>query len=560
MKAACSVLATTLVLGLCTAVAPMLVRAAMPARQDGSSEGIKGHPGCERLDASSCLDLALAAMGGRDKLAGIHNEQLDVIGHTALAEQSYRQAPFLTSYARDEVTLDFDKGRLLEREHRVWPEADSSRAESDVTLIVTGHGGESRLKGRNSPGSLVDLERRQVMLALGPERLLLTASAAPDLHYAGSEWLRSTPHSVLEFHWHGQPVRVLLNGFNHLPDAYERTATFKDFWFAWGDVEQRVYFDNWTLLGGVLLPTNRMERRNGVLWKSTQILDARFNTTLDDKAFAMDAAIAARSTQSKGWNRDFSDQHHVELAPGIELYLGAWNTTLIRQGDGVVVLEAPISPHYTEGVLAKARSAFPGVPVKAVLSTSDSWPHIAGVREAVADDLPVYILDLNQPLLERLVAAPHRLRPDHLQAAPKVARWRVVSGRQVIGHGANRVVIYPLRGASTERQYMVYFPQYKLLYASDTLALHPDHTLYDPELMHEVMQAVAREHLQVDTVFAMHQGPTPWSEVAGLVKTALPKKELKPKEVTPARPAFSDLRRAVQTVRSIEQRHLDEGR
>jgi hypothetical protein len=38
--------------------------------------------------------------------------------------------------------------------------------------------------------------------------------------------------------------------------------------------------------------------------------------------------------------------------------------------------------------------------------------------------------------------------------------------------------------------------------------------------MHEVVQAVAREHLQVDTVYAMHEGPTPWPEVVRLVDAA----------------------------------------
>jgi hypothetical protein len=78
--------------------------------------------------------------------------------------------------------------------------------------------------------------------------------------------------------------------------------------------------------------------------------------------------------------------------------------------------------------------------------------------------------------------------------------------------------LYPLRGASTERQYMVYFPERHLLYASDTLALNDDGTLYDPELMYEVAQAVKRENLIVDTVFAMHQGPMPWEKVVGLIE------------------------------------------
>ena len=81
--------------------------------------------------------------------------------------------------------------------------------------------------------------------------------------------------------------------------------------------------------------------------------------------------------------------------------------------------------------------------------------------------------------------------------------------------------LYPLRGASTERQYLVYFPQHRLLYASDTLAINDDGTLYDPELMREVVEAVEREGLQVSTVFAMHQGPVPWTSAVALVKKAL---------------------------------------
>ena len=69
----------------------------------------------------------------------------------------------------------------------------------------------------------------------------------------------------------------------------------------------------------------------------------------------------------------------------------------MKQSDGIVILEAPISGLYTQGVIEEARKRYPGAPVKAVLSTSDSWPHTGGVRSAVAQGLPVYILDLNRP-------------------------------------------------------------------------------------------------------------------------------------------------------------------
>ena len=38
--------------------------------------------------------------------------------------------------------------------------------------------------------------------------------------------------------------------------------------------------------------------------------------------------------------------------------------------------------------------------------------------------------------------------------------------------------------------------------------------------MHEVAQAVERENLKVDTVFAMHQGPTSWETVMAQVQKA----------------------------------------
>ena len=489
--------------------------------QDGEAVKQAGHPGCEHLDVKACVQLAIDAMGGSERLAGIHTETYEVIGHTVLAEQSYRQQPFITSYERDKVTADLDRQRIARDVHLTWPESDPHGSDVDVTLVASAQGGVYRGKHGESPAQLADIDDANDTMAMGPERLLLHAAAAADLHYAPSQWLRATPHSVVEFSANGTPVKVLLNAHNHLPDALERTRTFKDFWYAWGDVDQRIYFDNWHVVQGVVFPTNRIDQRNGVWFSSSQWLDPVFNGTVDAKTFEMDPAVAAKSLQAPGWNRQFSDKKRVELAPGIELYQGSWNTTLIKQDDGVVVLEAPISGSYVHGVLDKVHAEYPGAPVKAVLSTSDSWPHMAGVREAVAEGLPVYILDLNKPLLDRLVSSPHRLQPDDLQSHPKAPHWTIVGDHLELGKGANRVELYPLRGASTERQYMVYFPQQKLLYASDTLVLNGDHTLYDPDLMHEVMQAVEREHLQVDTVYAMHEGPTPWTQVRQLVEQAM---------------------------------------
>ncbi len=478
-------------------------------------------PGCAEESPQQCISAALDAMGGRDRLQRVTNVRLQTAGHTLLMEQSYRQAPFITSYERDRITLDLANQRLLAEEKLTWPESDPNQSDSDTTLVAGSEGGVYRTKFGDSACSLADLDASRQALALGPARILLTAAAASDLHFERPQMLRSTSHAVLAFTWRHVPVRVLLNPFNHLPDAVDTTQVFHDFWYFWGDVRQRTYFDNWKLVEGITFPTNWVEERNGTVWSSTQALSVEFNVQTDEKLFDMNAGAVKQSAASPGWSRPFSVKQATALAPGIDLYAGSWNATIVKEADGIVILEAPISGVYTQGVMKEAHKRHPGLPISAVLSTSDSWPHTGGVRQAVALGLPVYILDLNRPLLDRMMSAPHTLEPDALQKSAKPPHWTIVAKKLEVGSGPNRMELYPLRGASTERQYMVYFPERHLLYASDTLALNDDGSLYDPELMYEVAQAVKRENLIVDTVYAMHQGPMPWNQVLTLIDKSL---------------------------------------
>jgi hypothetical protein len=469
----------------------------------------------------ACVALALTAMGGRERIEAVKTLNLEGVHHTLLVEQSYRQEPFITAYARTQEKIDFAAQRMLLRTQLTWPEADPGQAESDSTLVVGPEGAVYRAEKSDSPASRAALEAARYALALGPLPLLLNALDAADLHFETAQRLRSTLHFVVSFTWQGRPVRVLINPFNHLPDAVETVAVFYDHWYQWGDVQQRIYFDNWQTVHGLRYPTNEVEERNGIAWESRQLLKVDLNPAIDAAAFKMDAQVAQQGLQSEGWEAPFKAQKGITLASGITLFPGSWNATVVQQDDGTVLLEAPLSGTYMAGVIDQAKQQSPGQPIKAVLSTSDSWPHVGGVRQVVALGLPVYILDLNRPLLQRLVASPRHSHPDLLAQAPRQPKWDIVSQKLQVGVGANRMELYPLRGASTERQYMVYFPQHKLLYASDTLALNADGSLYAPELMREVMDAVKRENLEVTTVFAMHQEPVPWSQVTALVESAL---------------------------------------
>ena len=90
----------------------------------------------------------------------------------------------------------------------------------------------------------------------------------------------------------------------------------------------------------------------------------------------------------------------------------------------------------------------------------------------------------------------------------------------MLGIGANRLQIIPIRGETSERQLMVYFPEHHLLYGSDPFQKLPDGSYFYPQTVSELTDAVAREKLTPETFFMMHVVPTSWADLAKVLETA----------------------------------------
>lgn len=123
----------------------------------------------------------------------------------------------------------------------------------------------------------------------------------------------------------------------------------------------------------------------------------------------------------------------AELAPGVVLVPGSWNIVEIKQDDGVVILDGPLASEYSAKAIDDVKQRFGGAHVKAVITTSDSWPHIGGMREYAAQGVPIHALDLNVPILTRLFDARYVTTPDALAKSPKRPAMHVVSDKTVVG-------------------------------------------------------------------------------------------------------------------------------
>lgn len=353
-------------------------------------------------------------------------------------------------------------------------------------------------------------------LERAPERIVLEAYDARDLEAAADTSIGGVRHHVVDF---GAPtVHLYLDARTGLPRGWSTVRTYPTdifVWGPWGDVRSLTTYDAWSLeSNGIRYPRMITLYRNNILYRRTSILAADWAAATPPDSFATSSPRSAGPVVL-GNGRG---QPPVELAPGIVLIPGQFNVTLVRQGDGVVVIEAPHSTAYARAVMAEVAQRFPGVSIKAVVSTTVAWPHNAGIREYVARGIPVYAPAANGDLFRRLITAPHRQHPDSLARVPRPLRLRAVVDTASLGTGPNRMELLIPRvtgGAAGGNAMLVYFPERHLLYASDFFIPERFEPNFWRQGLSELVGATTRAGLRVDSVFGLHQPGTPWTTVTG---------------------------------------------
>jgi len=473
--------------------------------------------------AITLLHGAADALGGEPALRSSSSIEISGVSVWRQREQSERpEGPYvLTFYDFTDVrNFGADAIRRTART-RGYSSSDwvkNKDWDPEATVLIVNGVTFRKLKDRWQPSG-TPWDVGTLPMALGPERVVLTALDSNDARVEPDAMLDGYAHHVIAFRHAGAKVRLFLNVPSLLPKAVEitRARPYDTYWAGWGDVTQRVTFGVWTLERGGL----RMPR----LWDFSTA--GQPDGTIEITSVAINPAIAAADfaipddlRQSAIVNRrrvsdapfGSTDRPAKELAPGIVHVPGSWDIVEIRQPDGVVILEGPLTSNYSAKVMEDERRRFNGAPIKAVVTTSDAWPHIGGMREYVARSIPIYALDLNVPILSRLFAATYTTSPDTLARTPRPARLTPVSKRTPVGSGPNRFELIPYRTASGERQMMAYFPEHRLLYTSDLFTIRGP-MIFLPQQVGEAVQAVAREHLVVDRAFGMHYDDIPWQTV-----------------------------------------------
>ena len=468
-------------------------------------------------DPRALVDAAIERMGGQqlfDSVQRLSTEEDGLQYHVMDAEHPI--PPFFPDYFHAEEQIDFHLPALR---RKFTTGADPLYGNNADTVFTAS--GTSAVNQRNGKTVFRRTPTPRHWLLQNPIVALRAALAANDLKSAAEVTILGISQRCVSFHQGDTLVRLFLNPLNGYLTGSEITTTepWEAIWDI-ADVRLKTIYTNWELEpGGFHYPLQWDVFFDDYPFQTHTISKVSVNPSFNADQFQ---ALADETIPVAGSVDDFGpgppDRPIVEIAPGVlQVTPGPrpanFSTLIVKQSDGIVVIEAPTSSGWSARIIQEANHRFPGTPIKAVVTADNTWWHFAGIREYAAQGIPIYVMDQNAALVSSLIASPRTLNPDALRRQPRKAKLIEVSRVTTIGSGPNRVVLYPIR-ASTNQVLMAYFPDHQLLYTADMAGqAGPGGVFVYPQSIWELQREVQQQAIKVQTIIGIHLLPTPWSKL-----------------------------------------------
>ncbi|GEM_PF-1136191 len=492
-------------------------RTSLPAGATGQASASPRTRPAERapsaLDAREVLERSAAAIGGLDRLRSLAAARVEEQGLeyliTAPGEpgsprrfavqtiDALRRAAPWGLRRTTALTFPTRPGRLVQ------------------TLVASDTVASSARAGAVTPGSMFDLETAIDEVGLAPERILLTALAAPEHKRLADTTIAGTRHHVIEFPWGAGQVRLAIDAGTWFPTRVRLTRAYPSlvFWAMWGDVALETTWSSWSLeSNGVWYPRQRTTTFNGEPFREYVVTALDFAPAAPADSFAIADSVRGKFAAAAAAARRRADPTLTpkSVADGVILFQGGYQAALVRVPRGLLVLEAPESDAKSRAVLRQAAQLFPGRRVVGVVSTSPLWMHIAGLREYARRRIPIYLLDQNVPVVRQLLAAPHDPATADSAPIPRRPDLRPVHDRVTIGRGDDRIELIPAHGIHSASMMLAYWPAKRLLYASDIVIPPTFEPVFTAAYAADLRRVLDRLAIPVTTVFTVHLPAAPW--------------------------------------------------
>jgi glyoxylase-like metal-dependent hydrolase (beta-lactamase superfamily II) len=164
-----------------------------------------------------------------------------------------------------------------------------------------------------------------------------------------------------------------------------------------------------------------------------------------------------------------------KIGDGVFKITGNYTALAVDMGDHIVVVESGQSEARGLAVMAAAKQAIPGKPIRFVVNSHPHFDHASGLATAVAEGATILTHNNNEQFLERVLANPRTLVGDSLAKANRKPNVDGVGDRRTLKGSNGKVVeLYHVQGLEhSDGMLMVYLPAERALYTADFALPNP---------------------------------------------------------------------------------------
>jgi glyoxylase-like metal-dependent hydrolase (beta-lactamase superfamily II) len=282
-----------------------------------------------------------------------------------------------------------------------------------------------------------------------------------------------------------------------------------------GDMLVETVYSGYKDFGGVQFPAHIVQSQDGFpsldLTVSSVTANQPVDITVPDNVRNAPPPPPATVTANK-------------LADGVFYLTGGTHHSLaVEMKDHIVLVDTPLTEARAVAVIAKAKEAIPGKPIRYIVTSHHHWDHLGGIRAAMDEGATIVTHQSNEAFLKRVAKTPHTINPDRLAASKKPVKIQTVGAKGTLTDGARTIELHLLTNYEhTGDMLLVYLPKERILAEPDafTALPTPTSTLVVTAVPYAaaLYDTIQRLHLDVQTIAPFHGART--TDVAELARAA----------------------------------------
>src|SRR5687767_10887762 len=246
-----------------------------------------------------------------------------------------------------------------------------------------------------------------------------------------------------------------------------------------GDLLVEFEYSNYQNMNGVQVPTRIVQKQAGMATFDATISAATANPPNVAELLTPPPPPAGRGGPPGGGPppaQAAAGPAPEKLGEGVFKIGGNYTSLAVDMGDHVLVVESGQSDARGMAVMAAAKQAIPGKPIRFVVNSHPHFDHASGLAAAVAEGATILTHENNEEELERLLRYPRTLIGDSLAKAPnRRANVDGVDDRDTRKGSNGKVVeLIHVPNEHSDGMLVVYLPAEKIVWSADVTGINPN--------------------------------------------------------------------------------------